>query len=103
MAISLTKSATERVRSFLDRDGGIGLRLGVRKTGCSGWAYTVDLATDVQAGRRQGSCGAGQPCVPGRVHHRFRFRGARLDISLRKSKRDRRVRLRRKFHHWVNP
>ena len=50
MAISLTKSAAERVRSFLDRDGGIGLRLGVRKTGCSGWAYTVDLATDIQAG-----------------------------------------------------
>ena len=29
------------------RDGGLGLRLGVRKTGCSGWAYTVELAREV--------------------------------------------------------
>ncbi len=48
MTIKLTKSAAERVRTFLDKDGGIGLRLGVRKTGCSGWAYTVQLAEDIQ-------------------------------------------------------
>jgi iron-sulfur cluster assembly protein len=50
MAISLTDSAAKRVKTFLDRDGGIGLRLGVKKTGCSGWAYTVELAEDIQAG-----------------------------------------------------
>ncbi len=49
MAISLTPTAAERVRSFIDRDGGVGLRLGVTKTGCSGWAYTVELAEDIQA------------------------------------------------------
>jgi iron-sulfur cluster assembly protein len=49
MAISLTPSAAERVRSFLNRDGGLGLRLGVKKTGCSGWAYTVELAEKIQA------------------------------------------------------
>jgi iron-sulfur cluster assembly protein len=48
MAINLTPSAAERVRSFLDRDGGLGLRLGVTKTGCSGWAYTVGLAEEIQ-------------------------------------------------------
>ncbi len=48
MAIKLTKSAAERVRTFLDKDGGVGLRLRVRKTGCSGWAYTVQLAEDIQ-------------------------------------------------------
>lgn len=48
MAISLTHSATERVKSFLGKDGGIGLRLGVKKTGCSGWAYTVELAKEIQ-------------------------------------------------------
>lgn len=48
MAIKLTKSAAERVRTFLDKDGGVGLRLGVRKMGCSGWAYTVQLADDIQ-------------------------------------------------------
>ncbi|HEY8509917.1 MAG TPA: iron-sulfur cluster assembly protein IscA, partial [Steroidobacteraceae bacterium] len=37
MAISLTPSAAERVKSFLAMRGhGLGLRLGVRKTGCSG-------------------------------------------------------------------
>lgn len=50
MAIELTQAATERVRGFIEKDGGLGLRLGVKKTGCSGWAYTVDLATEVQPG-----------------------------------------------------
>ncbi len=26
------------------------MRLGVKKTGCSGWAYTVDLATEIRPG-----------------------------------------------------
>jgi len=49
MAISLTPAATQRVRSFMSSDGGVGLRLGVRKTGCSGWAYTVELARSIDA------------------------------------------------------
>ena len=49
MAIQLTKPAAERVRDFLERDGGVALRLGVRKTGCSGWAYTVELADRIEA------------------------------------------------------
>lgn len=48
MAIELTQSARDRVQQFLERDGGVALRLGVRKTGCSGWAYTVDMASEVQ-------------------------------------------------------
>jgi len=48
MAIQLTKTAADRVRGFVEREGGIGLRLGVKKTGCSGWAYTVDLARAVE-------------------------------------------------------
>jgi iron-sulfur cluster assembly protein len=48
MAISLTPSAADRVRSYLLRRGhGVGLRLGVKKTGCSGWAYVIDYADDV--------------------------------------------------------
>jgi iron-sulfur cluster assembly protein len=47
MAISLTQSAAERVRNFLAARGhGIGLRLGVRKTGCSGFAYVINYAED---------------------------------------------------------
>ncbi len=47
MAITLTDSAARRVRSYLEkRGGGFGLRLGVRKTGCSGFAYEVDYADE---------------------------------------------------------
>ena len=50
MAISLTKSAAERVRSFLDdRGSGIGLRVGVKKTGCNGFAYVINYADSVEA------------------------------------------------------
>ncbi len=48
MAISLTTSAAERIRSYLERRGhGLGLRVGVRKTGCSGYAYVIDYADSV--------------------------------------------------------
>jgi iron-sulfur cluster assembly protein len=51
MAISLTDSAADRVKSFLlARGHGIGLRLGVRKTGCSGFAYVINYADGPQAG-----------------------------------------------------
>ena len=50
MAISLTDSAAGRVRQYLDRRGkGIGLRLGVTQTGCSGFSYVVNYADDVAA------------------------------------------------------
>ncbi len=45
MAITLTPKAVERVRQFQQKEGGLGLRLGVKRTGCSGWAYTVGLET----------------------------------------------------------
>ena len=48
MAITLTPSAAERVRNFLaSRGQGIGLRVGVRKTGCSGYAYVVNYAEEI--------------------------------------------------------
>jgi iron-sulfur cluster assembly protein len=51
MSVSLTPAAVERVRSFLAKRGhGVGLRLGVKKTGCSGFAYVVNYADDVGAG-----------------------------------------------------
>jgi iron-sulfur cluster assembly protein len=51
MAISLTRSAAERVRSYLHKRGcGIGLRVGVRKTGCSGFAYVIDYADEIDEG-----------------------------------------------------
>lgn len=47
MAITLTDAAAERVLRYLATEGGEGLRVGVRRTGCSGWAYSVQLADAV--------------------------------------------------------
>ncbi len=45
MSISLTTSAADRVRSHLARRGcGLGLRLSIKATGCSGYSYVVDFA-----------------------------------------------------------
>jgi iron-sulfur cluster assembly protein len=49
-SIQLTASAADRVREFMDRDGGIGLKLGVHRTGCSGWAYDVEIARAIEPG-----------------------------------------------------
>jgi len=50
MTVSLTESAADRVRTFLESRGrGVGLRLGVKKTGCSGFAYVVNYADEVGA------------------------------------------------------
>jgi len=49
MAILLTDPAIERVRSHLDaRGSGLGLRVGVKKTGCNGFAYVVDYADRIE-------------------------------------------------------
>lgn len=51
MAITLTETAAERVRSFLnDRGVGVGLRLGVKTTGCSGLAYVLEYVDELQEG-----------------------------------------------------
>ncbi len=47
MSIELTEQAAKRVKQFLGKEGGQALRLGVRKTGCSGWAYDVSIAREV--------------------------------------------------------
>ena len=48
MAISLTAAAADRIQKFIDSRGhGKGLKLGVRKTGCSGFAYVVNYADEV--------------------------------------------------------
>jgi iron-sulfur cluster assembly protein len=51
MAVSLTNSAAERVKSYLAKRGhGVGLRVGVKKTGCNGWAYLIDYADSIDTG-----------------------------------------------------
>jgi iron-sulfur cluster assembly protein len=45
MAITLTPAAVARVRQFVgDTPGALGLRFGVKRSGCSGWSYVVDIA-----------------------------------------------------------
>jgi len=49
MTIQLTESAAKQIKAQLAKRGkGLGLRVGVKKTGCSGWAYTYDYADAVQ-------------------------------------------------------
>jgi iron-sulfur cluster assembly protein len=49
MAITLTAAAADRVRGFIDKRGsGVGLRLAVKTTGCSGMAYVMEFADQVE-------------------------------------------------------
>ena len=49
MAITLSERAAERVQKFLaQRGSGIGLRLGVRTSGCSGMAYMLEFVDESQ-------------------------------------------------------
>jgi len=48
MAITLTESAAKHIQNQVKKSGGgIGLRLGVKKSGCSGFAYTLDIAKEI--------------------------------------------------------
>ena len=49
MAVSLTQRAAEHVQRYIEKRGkGVGLRLGVRTTGCSGLAYKLEFADEIQ-------------------------------------------------------
>ena len=51
MAIRLTENAAKQIRTQLAKRGrGIGLRVGVKDVGCSGFGYTYDYADEVRAG-----------------------------------------------------
>ncbi|HUO45076.1 MAG TPA: iron-sulfur cluster assembly accessory protein [Burkholderiales bacterium] len=53
MTIHLTENAAKQVRLQLAKRGkGVGLRLGVKKVGCSGYAYAFDYADEVGEGDR---------------------------------------------------
>jgi len=48
MAITLTEAAAARVNKFMTNRGkGIGVRLGVRTSGCSGMAYVLEFVDEV--------------------------------------------------------
>ncbi len=50
MSFSLTERAAAQIRKVAGSKGALGVRLGVKHTGCSGYSYTYDLATSIEAG-----------------------------------------------------
>ena len=49
MSITLSSRAAQRVQNFIEKRGkGVGLRLSVRTSGCSGMAYTMEFADEFQ-------------------------------------------------------
>lgn len=57
MAITLTHSAANHVQAFLSKRGkGVGLRVGVRTSGCSGLAYKLEFADAVNPDDKTFEC-----------------------------------------------
>ena len=51
MAVTLTDAAANRVKTFLTNRGkGLGLRVGIKTTGCSGWAYVLEFVDELSEG-----------------------------------------------------
>ena len=51
MSVTLTESAARHVSRYIEKRGkGVGLRLGVKTTGCSGMAYKLEFADEVPEG-----------------------------------------------------
>ena len=51
MAITLTETAANHVQRFLAKDDDlVGLRVGIKTVGCSGYAYELDFAKAVEEG-----------------------------------------------------
>lgn len=51
MSLHLSASAAARIQAQIAKRGkGLGLRVGVKKSGCSGYAYTMDYADEIGPG-----------------------------------------------------
>lgn len=57
MSLQLSPSAAQRINAQITKRGkGLGLRVGVKKSGCSGWAYTMDYADVAEDGDQVFEC-----------------------------------------------
>lgn len=82
MNITLTDDALDHVRKHLSREpGAIGLRFGLRTTGCSGYMYVVEPAKDVPPGARIAEVGDIKVIVEERDAERLD--GSRIDFAKR--------------------
>jgi|TARA_B110000438_G_scaffold141112_1_gene136204 iron-sulfur cluster assembly protein len=50
MAISLTNAAVDRIKNYSSQvsENGINLRIGVKKTGCNGYAYVINYSDKIE-------------------------------------------------------
>lgn len=49
MTIQITESAAQRIqKQIANRGRGVGLRVGVKESGCSGFSFTLDYADEIQ-------------------------------------------------------
>ena len=63
MGITLTEAAADRVSTFLaNRGKGIGVRLGVKTTGCSGMAYVIEFVDETNEDDETNCSKAGGYC-----------------------------------------
>ncbi|MDP3856451.1 MAG: iron-sulfur cluster assembly accessory protein [Stagnimonas sp.] len=78
--IQLTDSAATRITAQLAKRGrGLGLRVGVKKSGCSGWAYVLDYADEI--GAEDEVYAAGEAKVVVRREHLDKLDGLTLDYQ----------------------
>ena len=50
MSISVTRKAAHQIRKAMDkRGGGVGLRVAIKTSGCSGYAYALEFADELSA------------------------------------------------------
>ncbi|WP_018606820.1 iron-sulfur cluster assembly protein IscA [Uliginosibacterium gangwonense] len=50
MAVTVTEAAARHINKYLEKRGkGVGVRLGVKTSGCSGMAYKLEYADDLSA------------------------------------------------------
>ncbi len=48
--ISVSETAANRMKTYLERRGkGVGIRLGIQTSGCSGMAYVIEYVDEIQA------------------------------------------------------
>ncbi len=80
MTITATEAAITQIKRSLEGRGkGVGIRLGVRTTGCSGMAYTLEFADAVDEGDL--SFEFGDVCILINLKHEPYLQSMELDYS----------------------
>ncbi|TNE65291.1 MAG: iron-sulfur cluster assembly accessory protein [Rhodobacteraceae bacterium] len=46
-AVSITPAAAKQIAKLMEKDGSMGLRIGVKKGGCAGMEYTMEYVSEI--------------------------------------------------------